>query len=35
VDVRTMGGPDGARKIFETGQSKDAKSVQLSDAGIA
>jgi hypothetical protein len=35
VDVHTMGSPNGARKILETGQSKDAKSVQLGDAGIA
>jgi hypothetical protein len=35
VDVHTMSGPDGARKIFETGQSKDAKTVPLGDAGIA
>ncbi len=35
VDVHTMSGADGARKIFETGQSKDSKTVQLGDAGIA
>jgi hypothetical protein len=35
VDVYTMGDPAGARKILETGQSKDAKSVSLGDAGIA
>jgi hypothetical protein len=35
VDVHTMKGADGARKILETGQSKDAKTVQLGDAGIA
>jgi len=35
VDVHTMSGPDGARKILETGQTKDAKTVQLGDAGIA
>lgn len=35
VDVHTMSGPEGARKIFETGQTKDAKTAQLGDAGIA
>lgn len=35
VDVHTMSGPDGARKILETGQTGDAKSVQLGDAGVA
>lgn len=35
VDVHTMKGADGARKILETGQSKDAKTVPLGDAGIA
>jgi hypothetical protein len=35
VDVHTMGDAAGARKILETGQSKDAKSVQLGDAGVA
>jgi len=34
VDVHTLNSPDGARKILETGQTKDAKSVQLGDAGI-
>jgi len=35
VDVHTMKGADGARKILETGQSKDAKTIPLGDAGIA
>ena len=35
VDVHTMSDAAGARKILETGQTKDAKSVQLGDAGIA
>ncbi|MDR3774151.1 MAG: hypothetical protein P4L26_12425 [Terracidiphilus sp.] len=35
VDVHTMSGAEGARKILETGQTKDAKTVQLGDAGIA
>jgi hypothetical protein len=35
VDVHTMGDSGGARKILETGQSSDAKSVQLGDAGVA
>jgi len=30
-----MGDAAGARKILETGQTKDAKTVQLGDAGIA
>jgi hypothetical protein len=34
MDVYTMSGPDGARKILETGQTKDAKAVQLGDAGV-
>jgi hypothetical protein len=34
VDVHTMGSADGARKILETG-TKDAKSIQLGDAGFA
>ena len=34
VDVHTMGGAAGARKIMETG-TKDAKPVQLGDAGFA
>src|SRR5271157_1142741 len=34
VDVHTMGGAEGARKILETGQTKDAKTVQLGDAGV-
>ncbi len=34
VDVHTMGRVDGARKILETG-TKDAKPVQLGDAGVA
>jgi hypothetical protein len=35
VDVYTMGGAAGARQILEAGQSGDAKSVPLGDAGIA
>lgn len=35
VDVHTMGDPGGARKILEAGQTKDAKTVQLGDAGVA
>ena len=35
VDVYTMGDSAGATKILEKGQTKDAKSVQLGDAGIA
>ena len=35
VDVYTMGDSAGARKIFESGQSKEAKSVQLGDVGLA
>ncbi len=35
VDVYTMGDAAGARKILETGQTKEAKTVQLGDAGIA
>ena len=35
VDVHTMGDARGARKILETGQSKDAQTVQLGDAGVA
>lgn len=35
VDVYTMKEADGARKILEKGQSKDAQTVQLGDAGVA
>ena len=35
ADVYTMGDAAGARKILETGQTKDAKAVQLGDAGVA
>ena len=35
VDVHTMTAAEGARRILETGQTKDAKIVQLGDAGIA
>ena len=31
IDVHTMSGADGARKILETGQTRDAKTVQLGD----
>lgn len=35
VDVYTMNDAAGARKILETGQTSDAKTVQLGDAGVA
>lgn len=35
VDVYTMKDAEGARKILEKGQSKDAQTVQLGDAGVA
>ena len=35
VDVYTLGDSAGATKILEKGQTKDAKSVQLGDAGVA
>jgi len=35
VEVHTMGNAEGARKILETGLTKDAKSVQLGDAGVS
>ena len=35
VDIYTMGDSGGARKILETGQTSDAKSVQLGDAAVA
>lgn len=35
VDVHTMGGADGAKKILGTGQTNDAKSVPLGDEGVA
>lgn len=35
VDVYTMGDSAGAKKILETGQTKDAKAVQLGDAAVA
>jgi hypothetical protein len=35
VDVYTMGDAAGAKKILETGQTSDAKSIQLGDAGVA
>lgn len=34
VDVHTMGDAEGARKILETGLTKDAKSIPLGDAGV-
>lgn len=34
VDVHTMAGPDGARKILETGLTRDAKTIQLGDEGV-
>jgi len=33
VDVHTMSGPEGARKILETGLTRDAKIIQLGDEG--
>jgi hypothetical protein len=35
VDVYTMGSADGARTILAKGQTKDAQTVQLGDAGLA
>ncbi len=35
VDVYTMGNAEGARKILENGQTKDAKPIQLGDAGVS
>ena len=35
VDIYTMGNAGGARKVLESAQSKDAKTVQLGDAGMA
>ena len=35
IDIHTMSGPDGARKIFDTSRANDAKMVPLGDAGIA
>lgn len=35
VDVYTMGDPGGASRILDTGQTKDAKTVILGDAGVA
>lgn len=35
VDVCIMGNAEGARKILETGQTKDGKAVQIGDAGVA
>ena len=35
VDVHTMGDAAGAGKILAAGQGKDAKTVQLGDAGVA
>lgn len=34
VDVHTMGAPEGARKVLETGLSHDAKMIQLGDEGV-
>jgi|SRR5579872_2009166 len=34
VDVHTMGEPEGARKVLETGKSRDAKTIQLGDEGV-
>ncbi len=35
VDVHTMGDAAGARKIFDAGQTKDARIVPIGDAGVA
>jgi hypothetical protein len=35
VDVYTMGDAAGAKKILDSGQSSDAKTLQIGDAGIA
>ena len=35
VDMHTMNDAAGARKILEAGQTKDAKTAQLGDAGVA
>jgi hypothetical protein len=35
VDVHMMGNATGAQKILETGQSKEAQSIQIGDAGVA
>lgn len=35
VDIHTMSGPDGARKIFDTSRASDAKALPLGDAGVA
>jgi hypothetical protein len=34
VDVHTMSGSEGARKILETGLTRDAKTIQLGDEGV-
>ncbi len=34
VDVHTMSAPEGARKILETGLTRDAKTIQLGDEGV-
>jgi len=34
VDVHTMSGSDGARKVLETGLAHDAKMIQLGDEGV-
>lgn len=34
VDVYTMGGADGAQTILENGQTKDAKSISIGEAGL-
>ncbi len=34
VDVHTMGEPEGARKILETGLTRDAKTIQLGEEGV-
>lgn len=35
IDVHTMGNADGARKILEGAQARDARSVQIGDGGVA
>lgn len=34
VDVHTMSGPDGARKILESGLTRDARNIQLGDEAV-
>ncbi len=34
IEVHTMGGPDGARKILDTGLTRDAQKIQLGDEAV-